>query len=135
MFIVQVPSQSSKWRCHISANSLFPRWRDSSRYISIRSPSYYHERMVLLVLQHWKPIFVITILYFSAGTFLCTTIHRRRIFGWPRAEKINFKWNSGNSFLAQIIAVNRIFGSLIICTFNIAMIAILYCRECSLKQG
>ena len=47
-------------------------------------------------------LFYLSILYyyhFSAGTFLCTTIHQRHIFGWPRAEKINFKWNSGDSFL------------------------------------
>lgn len=132
MFIVQVPSQSSKWRCHISANSLLPRWRDSSRFISIRSPSY-QEWKVLVV--YWFSIFIITILIiyclllsFSAGTFLCTTIHQRRIFGWPRAENINFKWNSVDSFLTPIpiIAVNILLWSpKIIRTLNIAIIAIL----------
>ena len=115
MLIVQAQCQSSKWSCRISANSLFPKWRDSSRFISMGSPSY-HDWMVLLVLQHWKNIFIIIIIFiyslllsFSAGTFLCITIHQRRIFGWPRAEKINFKWNLGDSFLTLNIAVNILF--------------------------
>ena len=113
MFFVQVRGQSSKWSCRISANSLFPKWRDSSRFISIRSPSYYiwfyqfYTGSLSLLSS-----FYLSILYsyhFSAGTFLCTTIHQRRIFGWPRAEKINFKWNLGDSFLTLNIAVNILF--------------------------
>ena len=76
-------------------------------------------------LYHHYSIYLFSIVHFSAGTFLCTTIHRRHIFGWPRAENINFKWNSGDRFLTPIIALNIIFWSLIIRTFNIALIAIL----------